>query len=197
MSRLRPSVGYSLALALLAGPVWSDGLVHMVQKSDPAMAAAVAEARGTLGLLLAHALDDEGYSLPPAVIKVGIPSPDTGQMDEFMWLAPFQCLPDGTLRGISLDDGSIVTSLKAGDRVDFTMAQVIDWSWMFDQPQIWGDYTTRVIAAEEGLDPMDLYGKPWAVDPVPPAWRGKATHRDSGIPAGMVLPKSCVLTPAS
>lgn len=197
MSGLRSGPSICLALALLAGPAWSDGQVHMVQKSDPAMAAAVAEARGTLGLFLAHALDDEGYSLPPAVIKVGIPSPGSGQMNEFIWLAPFQCLADGRLRGISLDDGSIVTSLKAGDLVDFTVAQVIDWSWMFDQPRIWGDYTTRVIAAEEGLDPMDLYGKPWAADPVPPGWRGQAAHGDRGSPAETVLPKPCVMAPAS
>jgi uncharacterized protein YegJ (DUF2314 family) len=171
MMAARRHLGFCLALITLAGPAWSEGKIHEVPKSAPAMAAAIAGARQTLDLFLSHALDAEGLSLPPADIKVGIPTPGTGEIDEFIWFTPFQRLPDGTFNGVSTDDAVLVPGLKSGDVVNFTIEQVIDWSWHRNQPKVWGDYTTRVIAAREGLSPMDLYGKPWADNPIPPAWR--------------------------
>ena len=52
----------------------------------------------------------------------------------------------------------------------FDRGNVIDWDWRPDGTQIWGEFTTRVILAREGLDAATELGLPFANPPIPADW---------------------------
>jgi uncharacterized protein YegJ (DUF2314 family) len=156
---------------VMAGPVLAEDTVLPYAATDPQMAAAIAEARATLPLFLAHALDAEGNSIMGSVIKVELPTVAGSPVDpEHIWVTPFARLPDGSFAGLLANEPAYLGALRAGDRVDFTEGMISDWHFDAPSGRYWGSYTSRVMHASGafGDTPFDQLFEP---NPVPPDWR--------------------------
>lgn len=155
----------------LSGPVFAQDPTVNYSESDAQMLAAIAEARSTLPLFLANALDQDGNSIAGAVIKVELPTvPGSDTESEHIWVTPFARLPDDSFAGLLANAPVNLGPLQAGDRVDFTEAMISDWHFDAPSGRYWGSYTSRVMHASGafGDTPFDQLFEP---DPVPPDWR--------------------------
>lgn len=162
-----------VALALLAGavPLQAQDQVIPYAPDDAAMEAAIAEARASLPLFLAHAVDAQGTSVEGALVKVAFPTQgSTDMVTEHIWVSPFAMRPEGGFVGILANAPVNLGPLREGDRVDFAEAMISDWHLTGPTGLYWGSYTSRVMhaAGAFGDTPFDQI---FATDPVPADWR--------------------------
>ena len=155
----------------LTGPLFAQDPTVNYSESDAQMLAAIADARSTLPLFLANALDADGNSIVGAAIKVELPTVAGSDTEsEHIWVTPFTRLPDGSLAGLLANEPVNLGALQVGDRVDFTEDMISDWHLDAPSGRYWGSYTSRVMyeAGAFGDTPFDQI---FETDPVPPQWK--------------------------
>jgi uncharacterized protein YegJ (DUF2314 family) len=157
----------TLAL-LLATPVAAQDPVTNYSAEDATMNAAIAEAQASLPAFLAHGLDAERIGRDGAGVKVAIPT-ISREGHEHIWITPFRQWPDGTFSGFLANAPVDLGALRQGDAVDFTAAQISDWSYLSPEGLLYGNYTSRVMFASGafGDTPFDQI---FEANPVPSDW---------------------------
>lgn len=112
---------------------------RLVNERDPAMNAAIAEARRTLDNFLAVSRQP-----PPGAsgfkLKVML-SDEHGT--EHVWFIAFKEI-DGGFAGVLANEPRVVTSVTAGKVYPFKREQVSDWGYVLDGKQI-GSYTVCAL----------------------------------------------------
>ena len=160
-----------LSATLLTGMARAQDPIISYDEDDPAMTTAMAEARATLPLFLAEALNEDGESFEEALVKVGLPTIDGGSMDvEHIWVAPFMLLEDGSFIGLLANEPVALGDVTVGDPVKFDNAMISDWHMTAPSGRYWGSFTSRVMHAKGafGDTPFDAIFEP---EPVPTDWR--------------------------
>lgn len=158
-----------LLAALLATPVAAQD-TFTTKADDPALVAAMEEARASLPLFLQNTVDPRGIGPSGAALKVAFPTEDAEHPVEYIWVSPFIFLPDGRLAGLSTAAGQFA-KVEQDKTTTFTRDQIVDWSWRPGDGKAWGDYTTRVVFAAEKADPKALMGVDFSDPVVPPEWK--------------------------
>lgn len=166
-----PLLALSLAPGIAPLAALAQDEVITYAPDDAAMEAAIAEARATLPLFLAHALDDDGYGVEGAVVKVGFPAQGATDMaTEHIWVSPFARDADGGLIGLLANAPVDLGDLQQGDRVEFSEDMISDWHLTAPSGLYWGSYTSRVMhgAGAFGDTPFEQI---FEAEPVPQDWR--------------------------
>lgn len=156
-----------LAFAPLAALAEGDPITDFAE-SDAEMNAAMAEAQRTLPQFLAVAVDDEGYSVGRALVKVAFDVEGYGA--EIIWIGPFGWDGGTNMIGALANEPNYMGDLRAGDVVEFTTDMVRDWSWMDDRGTLWGNYTTRVMVPYLPQDQAKSVSAMLSVNPIPGDW---------------------------
>jgi uncharacterized protein YegJ (DUF2314 family) len=113
--------------------------VHLVEKAEPAMTQAIAQARGTMPEFLTT-LQTPNANQSGFAVKY--PFEEGGRV-EHMWVSEVSY--DGSvLRGVLNNHPKDLHKLKAGDPVEVSPAQVSDWMYVEDGRLV-GGYTLRVM----------------------------------------------------
>jgi uncharacterized protein YegJ (DUF2314 family) len=155
----------------LASPVLAEDATIKYAEDDPAMEAAIADAKATLPIFLRNALDAEGVSLDEALVKVALPTEAGSPTSvEHIWVTPFARMADGSYAGLLANEPANLGPLQVGDRVDFTEEMISDWHFNAPSGRYLGSYTSRVMYEEGafGDTPFDQLFEP---DPVPSDWQ--------------------------
>lgn len=158
------------ALMLGASAAVAEETIFYMPSGDPAMAAAMEEARASLPLFLKNVLDQRGIGPTGAALKVAFQTEDAAHPVEYIWVSPFLFLPDGRMAGLSTNAGQYA-DVKADQTTTFARDQVVDWSWRPGDGKAWGDYTTRVVFAAQKADAKALMGVDFSDPIVPPDWK--------------------------
>lgn len=165
---LRAALAAGLALA---APALAQDEVMEFGQDDAAMAAAIAEARATLPLFLAHVLDAGGSSAEGAMVKVGFPAQGASDLSlEHIWVAPFAHQPDGGFVGLLANAPVDLGPLREGDRVEFGQEMISDWHLFTPAGTAWGSYTSRVMH-RQGAFGDTPFEQVFEADPLPADWR--------------------------
>ncbi|WP_299478509.1 DUF2314 domain-containing protein [Cypionkella sp.] len=141
--------------------------VVAVSKADIAMNTAIAQAKRSLPVFLAHVLDDAGVIVTPSTIKVAMPTTGGNSDIEHIWVMPFRRLPDGTFSGELNNAPRNLGALVFGDTISFSQDQISDWALQLSDGLIYGDYTNRVMLAPSDGIPN---GPKFSSQPVPEDW---------------------------
>lgn len=159
-----------LTVAALLSPITllaqGDPLTEF-SSSDGEMNAAMATAQDTLPLFLANVTDDEGFNTGNTSLKVAF---DTQMGPEIIWVGPFVWDGDQRMAGLLRNQPNFMDGLNAGDRVDFTVEMVRDWSFITDEGILFGNYTTRVMIPELDDATAEQLSAVLSADPVPSDW---------------------------
>jgi uncharacterized protein YegJ (DUF2314 family) len=161
----------ALSLAIASQPSFAEDPVFTFEETDPAMAAAIAEARATLPMFLAQSLDADGKSVGGVALKVGMPTePGSTNSVEHIWITPFARRADGGFIGLLANEPAELGDLFIGDQVIFREDMISDWHVNAPSGRFWGSFTTRVMHASGlyGDTPFDQIFEP---DPVPADWK--------------------------
>ncbi len=145
-----------LLLVLLSSIAYSAdrGDETIVTKTgDPEMDAARSRARASLDGFLEIArtkpAGTSGYKL-----KVQI---SDGQYTEHFWVIPFKEV-DGKFQGSISNEPKYVHTVKLGEDVTFTRAQVSDWGYIKDGRQV-GSFTVCALFKKMTSEQVDYYRK--------------------------------------
>jgi len=169
-----------IAVSVLAGitlaklPQWynqpepASNHVVAVSKADTGMNTAIAQAKRSLPVFLAHVLNSSGSMTTPSTIKVAMPTTGGESDIEHIWVMPFRRLPDGTFSGELNNHPSHLGSLAFGDTIRFSQDQISDWALERPDGLVYGDYTTRVLLALGDGVPN---GPKYSTQPVPEDWK--------------------------
>lgn len=140
--------------------------LELFSAGDVTMNAAIAEAQRTLPLFLNAMLDANGVSRDGSV-KVSFQTFPDDNGNEVIWVTAFRRLPDGSFTGRLNNQPFHLGNWQMGDAVSFPASAIQDWSLASPQGSF-GNYTTRVIAAQPGNGHIF---QSLAPDPVPADWR--------------------------
>lgn len=168
MTLLRSTL-IALCLAALpqAGPA-ADQTVPFGE-DDPAMAAAVADARRTLDRFLEHGTDKIGQSLPGAFVKVAFEVQHPEMTHEIIWIGPFKRDSDTQFVGL-LSNEPEALPFKYREPVPFTYDMIRDWSYWADDGLGYGNFTTHVVLDALPAEQADPIRAQLATTPVPQGW---------------------------
>lgn len=161
----------ALFIAALTLPVAAQDATINYEQDDPAMSAAIAQAKATLPLFLANALDADGNGSEMALVKVGFETVDNSEMEvEHIWVAPFARLEDGSFTGLLANAPVALGNLAAGDKVTFDQSMISDWHLTAPSGRYWGSFTSRVMYEQGafGDTPFDQIFEP---APIPADWQ--------------------------
>jgi uncharacterized protein YegJ (DUF2314 family) len=162
-----------LSLAILppvATPAGAEDPVFSFADSDPAMNAAIADARRTLPLFLSRAIGPDGESLDGALVKAALPTVNGANGLEHIWIMPFALRDDGSVTGLLANEPAELGDLAYGDQVDFTQDQISDWSFSSPDGLLYGNYTSRVMF-ETGAFGDTPFESVFMPDPIPADWK--------------------------
>ena len=153
--------GSSDSLASFEG----DKNVIEVPEGAPNMEAARAEARATLPTFLAKA------AVKPATwenvtIKVALQA--DGPVEN-IWVSDFQKLEGDRYAGRLANDPVYLGALKAGDPVDFTDAQIVDWAYV-ENGVGYGFYSVHALLGSMSEDQVAAAKAFLAPAKVPATW---------------------------
>ena len=140
--------------------------LELFSAGNVTMNAAIAEAQRTLPLFLDAVLDDSGLSRNGA-IKVSFQTFPVDQGAEIIWVTAFRRLPDGSFTGRLNNQPFHLGDWQLGDTVSFPASAIQDWGLIAPEGS-YGNYTTRVIAAQPGNGHIFLNLSP---DPLPADWQ--------------------------
>lgn len=132
------------------------------------MNAAMAEARATLPVFLAHVTNAQGRGAPNATLKVAFPATDGGR--EIIWVGDFRWDGRNGFTGRLDNQPNFMGNMRVGDAVEFTSADVRDWSVTGTDGQLWGNYTTRVMLPMIDPQTASLLRSRLSRNPVPSSW---------------------------
>jgi uncharacterized protein YegJ (DUF2314 family) len=157
-------------VASFAGPALAQDPVVSFSESDPAMNAAIADARATLPLFLAAVLDSDGVASGNALVKVAFPTVDGQNELEHIWVMDVQRVDAARFKGLLGNDPYELGTLKLGDPVEFSQDQISDWSMISPEALLYGNYTTRVMF-DQGVFGDQPFEAVFTADPVPVGWQ--------------------------
>lgn len=140
--------------------------LELFAAGDVTMNAAIAEAQRTLPAFLVYVLSADGVAQGGS-LKVAFQTFPVNQGDEVIWVTAFRRLPDGSFTGRLNNQPFHLGDWQFGDTVAFPASAIRDWSLPSSQGS-YGNYSTRVIAAQPGNEHM-FQGL--ATDPLPAAWQ--------------------------
>ncbi len=128
---------FCLPLLVTATPI-DDKTVH-VSTEDAEMNAAIAHAQATLDdfLKIVHS--------PPSGasdFKLKVRVTDEHGSEHF-WITPFEQISKGFV-GTVADDPEVVTSVSAGQRINFSRSDISDWGYSLNGKQV-GSFTVCVL----------------------------------------------------
>jgi uncharacterized protein YegJ (DUF2314 family) len=169
------AVGLTLFAALRTAEAFAQEPLLSFAEDDPLMNAAIADAKETLPLFLANALNSDGTSIPDALLKVGLPTVNGTNTLEHIWLMPFAQLTDTEFTGVLANEPVELGDLRIGDSVKVTIDQVSDWSLTSPKGLYWGNYTTRVMF-DHGAFGDDPFETVFEASPLPPDWQSAAAE---------------------
>jgi uncharacterized protein YegJ (DUF2314 family) len=149
----------------VAPPVAPDG-IELFDGFDVTMNAAIAEAQASVPLFLDAVLDEFGISQAGSVKVAFQTFPEDVGM-EIIWVTGFRRLPDGTFEGFLNNQPFNLGDWSQGDLVSFPLEAIEDWSLAAPEG-LYGNYTTRVIAAQPGNEHLWQSLTP---DPLPAEWQ--------------------------
>jgi len=132
--------------------------VVIVDKTDPDMIAAIAQARSTLDEFLTV------FANPPTgassfKLKVAIRE---GSRTEHFWVTPFRTVGD-EFAGTVANDAKFVKKAKMGEEIRFSRAEISDWGYTQDGRQL-GSYTVCVLFKKMPKDEADYYRTNYGFD---------------------------------
>lgn len=134
-----------------AQQVRDENEVVFVHEKDPAMVAAIREARATLDEFLKRAASPtpgtSGYKLKVLVVE--------GSDGEHFWVEPFRQTAEG-FEGILANEARVVRSVRWGQKLIFSQDQITDWGYVRDGKQI-GSYTVCVLLKRMPQEQADYY----------------------------------------
>lgn len=132
-------VAIAALLASLLSACSKRDKVISVEDDDPEMVAAIAKARETLPQFW-QVYDKRERGETDFALKVSIT--DKAGTEHF-WTTDIE-RRDGRTMGTINNDPNIVSSVKLGDRIDITMANISDWLYMRDGKMV-GNETLRPL----------------------------------------------------
>lgn len=138
---------------------------------DPAMMQARADARASLPLFLANAIDERGISLAQVAIKVAFPVASSTAENEVIWVAPFAWDGAEGFAGFLANAPNFMGDLQQGDRVEFTRDMVRDWSFTGSTGLLYGNFSTRVMVTGMSQDEAAYFASLLSENPVPEGWK--------------------------
>jgi uncharacterized protein YegJ (DUF2314 family) len=112
-----------------------------VSRDDSIMEAAKRKGKATLPEFLAVAANPRP-SMKNLSLKIGL---SAGTKMEYIWVGPFEQLPDESFSGRLANEPRHVQNLKRGDRVRFKKGDIIDWLYVEDD-KMHGSFTTCALA---------------------------------------------------
>ncbi|MBI1360890.1 MAG: DUF2314 domain-containing protein [Alphaproteobacteria bacterium] len=135
-------LAFSLLLLALAACSRTPVAQTPEQRFQQDMAAATAEARAHLGYFWRHesAPEDSEYDFR---LKVSLPRRDGQPGDAQVWVEAV-AKEGGAYSGQLAAETAELPGVERGETVDFTEAQIIDWSFVSAE-RLYGHYTTRVL----------------------------------------------------
>lgn len=161
----------ALTLAPLTDPVAAQSAdgddLTFFEDSDAVMNAAIGEARRTLPLFLDYVLGPDGTA-PIGTLKVSFQTFPQDVGDEIIWVDGFRRLPDGSFTGRLSNRPVYLGNWQVGTEVSFPENDIQDWGLRSTDGRLFGNYTTRVIAAQSGDPGLQSILTP---DPLPQGWR--------------------------
>lgn len=128
----------ALLVSLLSACSKRDKVIS-VEDDDPEMVAAIAKARGTLPQFW-QVYEKRERGETDFALKVSIT--DKAGTEHF-WATDIE-RRDGRTMGTINNDPNIVSSVKLGDRIELTMANISDWLYMRDGKMV-GNETLRPL----------------------------------------------------
>jgi uncharacterized protein YegJ (DUF2314 family) len=149
----------NLLLAALALPVLvscsrsGPDKVIDVKDDDPEMVAAIAKARATLPKFW-EVFERPEHGESDFALKVRITDKNG---TEHFWATEIE-RKDGKILGTIDNDPNIVRSVKSGQRVLISEADISDWFYFRDEKMV-GNYTLRVLFREMPPDEVNRYKK--------------------------------------
>ncbi len=132
--------------------------IALVARGDPAMAAAVREARATLDDFL-KLKKKPRPSITSFAVKVGV---HEGQETEFFWVNPFEWR-GSRYQGRLNNTPRTVKNVKHGDTITFKKSEIIDWTYT-ENGQMKGNYTACAILRKEAQAERDAFKKKFGLD---------------------------------
>ncbi len=137
--------------------------ITLFEADDAVMNAAIAEAQASLPRFLQETL---GRAVD-ATVKVAFQTFPRDVGNEIIWVRDISQRADGSFTGF-LDNAPVnLGDWREGTQVQFTQEMIEDWSLVSPNGRLWGNYTTRVIAAMPGNGYLWDYMEP---SPLPPGW---------------------------
>ena len=117
-----------------------SGRVQLVERDDPAMTAAIRDARGTVRSFVAR------LARGPVSGSVSVKAPVTdGQDTEHLWLAPVR-VANGRFHGVVANEPVLVEGLEAGDTLSIPIDSISDWM-LVDRDTVFGGFTVHLMRA--------------------------------------------------
>jgi uncharacterized protein YegJ (DUF2314 family) len=117
--------------------------VARVRTGDPAMAAAIEQARAGLDGFFAIA-DNPGANRRNFSVKVAVPTRDG---HEYLWIRPFERNGDQFVGRVNNTPRNIA-NLKSGDRIAFQRKDIADWLYL-EGDSMKGNYTACALLRNE------------------------------------------------
>ena len=149
---LLPAMLAGLAIALAACTTPMAGDDPTIPAGDYQMAAAIAEARRTLPDFLTVVASPPADTLG---FRLRISATD-GDRREFVWVMPFQALPDGGFEGTAAEQPSYLSNVREGQVIRFERSAIVDWGYTANGHDI-GSRTVCVMLnrmPKERADPL-------------------------------------------
>src|SRR5215469_1675164 len=115
-----------------------DGNYSTVSADDPAMNAAIAKAKATVGDFV-QAFHAQKPGTSKYCVKKPFPTPNGGE--EHMWITVTD-ERNGILKGIVESDAEDTREVKRGQEVELNILEISDWSYA-DGKKLIGGYTIR------------------------------------------------------
>jgi uncharacterized protein YegJ (DUF2314 family) len=130
----------------------------IVAKSDPVMAAAMQKARQTLPDFL-NTVATPKPGMEGFAVKVAVREGDTA---EYFWIAPFTN-NNGAFSGAINNTPRSVRSVKLGQTITFSQAEIVDWMYM-DGDKMKGNYTACALLKSASKQEADEFKTRFGLD---------------------------------
>ena len=152
-----PRLTLALSLVVIAGGASAqqrdENEIIMFGAQDKDMVAAIQKARSSLDTFLELARNP-----PPGVsgLKLKVMVKDSNGTEHF-WVAPFKSTATG-FEGTLANEPRIVKSVRHGQQLSFTRADISDWGYVKNGRQV-GSFTVCVMLKQAPKEQADYYRK--------------------------------------
>ncbi|SES86666.1 YegJ family protein [Thorsellia anophelis] len=151
-------LAFLLAFTFISPSAFAEDDLIYIEENDPEMEKAIAEARRTYENFFI-AQQEKGAELSSFAMKVLIKDPSNGE-SEHIWLSDITREND-KMTGTIANQPVYITNVKYGDRYDFTLNDLSDWSYATEN-KMEGNFTMcvlfKVMAEDEVAYYKDTYG---------------------------------------